>query len=288
MTAASQFQWKCEPRAEAIITGVLEEACRRNHFLHQLSEELLKYTSTRLFDWLDHVVVGNSRSLEKELEDAGYVISDATPTSRVFLHPGAQLPKIVVNDRDQPVCGVAIKVEFISDFLMVHGMSCWIEGSPFSGYRRSCVSTENEISVWVIERRGMTTMEPTYIDEGYLERYFEAEEKWKSRPRKLHDDDEAIHRTLLITEEIVCSVGKDLAACIILKCEREYWQARNLAGQMQKARQDKLGMGWANHDHHTFRSSRKHFTQLVRLFEILGFHCRERFYAGKEAGWGAK
>ena len=55
---------------------------------------------------------------------------------------------------------------------------------------------------------------------------------------------------------------------------------------MQKARQDRLGMGWANHDHHTFRSSRKHFTQLVRLFEMLGFHCRERFYAGKEAGWG--
>jgi len=24
------------------------------------------------------------------------------------------------------------------------------------------------------------------------------------------------------------------------------------------------------------------------LFEILGFHCRERFYAGKEAGWGAQ
>jgi hypothetical protein len=47
-------------------------------------------------------------------------------------------------------------------------------------------------------------------------------------------------------------------------------------------------MGWANHDHHTFRSSRRYFRHLVRLFEILGFHCRERFYAGKEAGWGAQ
>src|SRR5205807_939752 len=24
------------------------------------------------------------------------------------------------------------------------------------------------------------------------------------------------------------------------------------------------------------------------LFEMLGFHCRERYYAGKEAGWGAQ
>ncbi len=47
-------------------------------------------------------------------------------------------------------------------------------------------------------------------------------------------------------------------------------------------------MGWANHDHHTFRSSRRHFPQLIRLFEMLGFQCRERFYAGKDAGWGAQ
>nr|HEV8051780.1 hypothetical protein [Parachlamydiaceae bacterium] len=39
---------------------------------------------------------------------------------------------------------------------------------------------------------------------------------------------------------------------------------------------------------HTFRSSRINFMYLVRLFEILGFHCRERFYAGVEAGWGAQ
>lgn len=47
-------------------------------------------------------------------------------------------------------------------------------------------------------------------------------------------------------------------------------------------------MGWANHDHHTFRSSRRYFTDLVALFEVLGFQCREKFYAGKEAGWGAQ
>jgi hypothetical protein len=24
------------------------------------------------------------------------------------------------------------------------------------------------------------------------------------------------------------------------------------------------------------------------MWEKLGFHCRERFYAGKEAGWGRR
>ena len=52
--------------------------------------------------------------------------------------------------------------------------------------------------------------------------------------------------------------------------------------------QDALGLGWANHDHHTYRSSREHFAPLIALLEDLGFVCRERFYAGREAGWGAQ
>jgi hypothetical protein len=70
--------------------------------------------------------------------------------------------------------------------------------------------------------------------------------------------------------------------------EREYWQRRNHAARVQKARQDRLGLGWANHDHHTYRSSRRNFKWLVAMWEKLGFHCRERFYAGREAGWGAQ
>ncbi len=288
MTATLPFQWKCEPRAEALVLRALEEACRKNPFLDRLQNDLLKLTSTRLFDWLDHIVVGNSPALEKELEESGFIAEDATPTYRVFYHPGAQLPRLIVKDHDQAVVGVALVVDSIADFLMVRGMKSWIEGSPFSEYRRALVSSEQGISVWAIERRGSRTMEPFYHDEGYLERYFEALEKWKARPRHLFDEEEMIDRTLKLAEELTAIVGRDLAATLVLQCEREYWQARNLAGQMQKARQDRLGMGWANHDHHTFRSSRKHFTKLVRLFEILGFHCRERFYAGKEAGWGAQ
>ena len=44
-------------------------------------------------------------------------------------------------------------------------------------------------------------------------------------------------------------------------------------------------LGWANHDHHTFRSSRKHFPTLITILETLGFVPRERFHAGSEARW---
>jgi hypothetical protein len=288
MTINIPFQWKCQPQAEAFVLSILEECCQKNRDLALLQEELPKQTSTRLFDWLDHVVVGYSPPIHKELHDCGFISDHATPSYRIFYHPGAQLPRVVIRDHDKPVVGAAVSVDSVADFLMVRGKLGWIEGSPYSGYRRCCVSTDHDVSFWAVERRGTVTMEPTYPDEEYLERYLDAMEKWKTRPRELDDEDEAINRTLLLAEEVINLVGEDVAAWVSLDCERQYWQSRNTAGQIQKNRQDRLGMGWANHDHHTFRSSRRHFTQLVRLFEMLGFHCRERFYAGEEAGWGAQ
>lgn len=282
------FQWKCQPKAEALILRVLDEACSANPFIASLAHDLQKQTSTRLFDWLDHVVIGYSPVVEKELEETGFVSDTATPFYRVFYHPGAQLPRVVVRDHDQPVVGIAVLVDFISDFLMVRGMSGQVEGSPLSRYRRCCVSTDNHVSLWVVERRASTTMEPIYMEPDYVAKYLEAAEKWMTRPRSLGNEEEAMTRTLSIAEELIEMLGKDLAAWIVLECERKYWQAHNTAGQIQKNRQDRLGMGWANHDHHTFRSSRRNFVSLVRLFEMLGFYCRERYYTGKEAGWGAQ
>ncbi len=283
-----QYDWQCHPKAESFVLDVLEQCCMHNHFIHQLQHDLLKHTSTRLFDWLDHVIVGHSPQAERDLEDSGFEPLHAAPSYRVFHHPGAQLPMVVVRDHAPSVLGIAICVESIADFLMVRGMQAEMEGGPFGGYRRAIVSNEEGISLWVVERRGTRILEPTYHEPTYLEKYIAASEKWMTRQRDLENENLAMSKTLALAEELVNMVGQDLAAWIVLECERRYWQFRNTAGQIQKNRQDGLGMGWANHDHHTFRSSRHRFSQLVRLFEILGFHCRERFYAGKEAGWGAQ
>ena len=80
----------------------------------------------------------------------------------------------------------------------------------------------------------------------------------------------------------------DLACHLVFEVEREYWQSRNTAARVQKARQDRLGLGWANHDHHTFRCSRRFFPRVIGMFTRLGFELRERFHAGAHAGWGAQ
>jgi hypothetical protein len=92
-----------------------------------------------------------------------------------------------------------------------------------------------------------------------------------------------------LLERVIERAGSpDLACHLVFEVERDYWQARNTAARVQKDRQDRLGLGWANHDHHTFRCSRRFFPRIIAMFERLGFYLRERFHAGHDAGWGAQ
>lgn len=282
------FDWKCHPEAENLLLSFLADLKQKSSAIVDLEERLQKETSTRLFDWLDQIIMAQSDALIESLLAVGFEVESGAADYRVFKHPGAQLPAVVLKDQPQGTGGIAVKVEFIEDFLMVRGLSARIEGSPYSAYRRCCVTAEGDISLWVIERRGTRKMEPEYNVPAYLEKYLSAREQWATRARQLDDEEDAMGRTLDLAQRLTTVLSPDLVAWIVLDVERDYWQAHNHAGQIQKNRQDSLGMGWANHDHHTFRSSRRRFASLVRLFELLGFHCRERYYAGDQAGWGAQ
>ncbi len=283
------FVWKQHAEAEQYLLTHLEDYCARNQFLNHLADRLERNTSTRLLDWTDHIGLVHDSSEEKTLERLGFTVEEQCDGYLIYAHPGAQLPRVILHDPAKfRLHGLSVRVDSISDFLKVRGFSCNIEGSPFSAYRRCSVATEKGITLWVEERRGTRTIEPVHQNNGYVERYFYARERWATRPRHWSDEEEGIKQAQVRANEMVALLGADMAAHMVLEVEREYWQTRNRAAEIQKARQDRLGMGWANHDHHTFRSSRRHFTALVALFETLGFHCRERFYAGKEAGWGAQ
>ncbi len=276
----SEFDWQRQPEAEKWLYRLLSDYKEKNQQIAALEAELYLKASSRLFDWIDHLTVATSSQIEQELERAGFIQESAMPSYRLFRHTGAQLPSVLLTEnRGSHPLGISVKVEKIADFLMVHRLERVIEGSHLSPYRRSLISKEGEIALFCVERRSTRSMEPVYQES---EGYQLAVERLQTRPRSSLPD------TLTLIEEIVNTIGKEAAAWATLEVERSYWQSRNLAAQLQKMRQDRVGMGWANHDHHTFRSSRKNFNQLVRLFETLGFHCRERFYAGAQAGWGAQ
>jgi len=280
-----EFQWQCHPEAEQLLIENLNGFVEANKTLSRLKDDLYRLTSTRLFDWIDHLILRDQGNIQTRMKELGFVLSQ----EGVFYHPGAQFPRIVLRkDPNQPI-GVAVLVDSIDNFLMVHGGTTQsIEGSFFGGYRRSCFALEKGVGLWVVERRGNLALEPTQESPEEILLFCKALERWATSPRDQLDEAAGLEERIKLAEELVNSVGRDRAAWTVLEVERKYWQSKNRAGQLQKNRQDRVGMGWANHDHHTFRSSRKNFHRLVHLFEILGFKCRERFYAGSEAGWGAQ
>lgn len=286
MNVNAAFEWKCQPEAERLILNALDNAIKANAAVRKLSDELLAQTSTRLFDWLDHVVVEDSEEIKKKLESCGFITD--REEMHVYHHPGAQLPRVVINQNADEPLGIAVSVDYIADFLMVRGAERQIEGAQFGNYRQCTYATENGIALWIIERRGTSSMLPSYEGANLIQAYHKAIEAWQTRPRSLDDQEHDLDIAIELALEMANEIGQTRAAWTVLEVERRYWEARNTAAQTQKNRQDRLGMGWANHDHHTFRSSRKNFYKLVRLFEALGFQPRERFYAGDEAGWGAQ
>jgi len=138
----------------------------------------------------------------------------------------------------------------------------------------------------VLERRGYQG----YIvdSEPVANSYLGALEKCAARSRHFETNSEGLKATLSLVSELSTKLGSATAASIFMECERFYWQTRNSTGNFQKWRQDSLGLGWANHDHHTFRSGRQCFARLIEILSVLGFVPRERFSAGNQAGWGAQ
>jgi len=295
MMQGQQFEWRRYPEAEAYLSGRLEPFVAEMSAFRAFVVQLYQRASGRLIDWLDHVVLAGDETVRGELTGLGFEAegSPADPGDRVFRHPGAILPLVVLREGGRPPAGqvmaAAIQVEEVSRFLAAQRVAAVIEGLPLSPLRRARVwRGGNGREVLAVERRGYRGTLPAEMPADYAGRYLKVVERWANRPRVFDDKREGMEQTLRLARSLAGDVGADTAAWAAFAAERIYWQQRNRAGQAQKNRQDSLGLGWANHDHQALRSSREVFSVLIQILEAFGFHRRERFYAGKEAGWGAQ
>jgi hypothetical protein len=177
----------------------------------------------------------------------------------------------------------------VADFAAIHQPQNDIEGEPWSGFRQLPWRLNGRgLNLFVIERhahQGLSFPRSDPKDAVARLRHLEA---FRARRRDTVPEEDGFEHAEGLIENAIDEVGRDAACDLFFAAEREYWQRRNRAAQFQKARQDRLGLGWANHDHHTYRCSRKWFGRLIGIWEKLGFVLRERFYAGAEAGWGAQ
>jgi hypothetical protein len=263
---------------------------------------MLDETGTRMLDWIDHFTLPNSDPAISELETAGFRSTSSIDGGTEWKHSGGLFPRIW--QRPSSIRQLTIKVESAVDFLFAHQLTeTPIEGAPYSSLRTACVEHGNGVEFLVVERHGDECFDPeTHLSNPSHQSNGAASANSTSLPHLLARHREALllrRRDFERSEDgfalanqlidaAINDLGRDRACDLFFTTEREYWQHRNRAGRIQLARQQTLGLGWANHDHHTYRSSREAFVPLIAFLEKLGFVCRERFYAGREAGWGAQ
>ncbi len=283
------FDWPLAYDGEALIRQRLAAFLSLNSFAHELSSRMRDETGTDFFEWVDHLVL--SPDDETALVKAGFIHDTKTKTPRgeaLLEHPQATLPRVLLRRGKQNPSLVAIKPEFVAEFIAANNLSAKIEGEPRSRYRRVIVAEENGTRLEAVERRAYRGFIPAKLKRGELAAVVETDELFATRPRRFDDDADGFAITNRRLARALKLVGRDIACHLFFESERAYWESRNRAARLQKFRQDKLGLGWGNHDHHTFRCSRAHFAALNQFLGKLGFIKRERFYAGAEAGWGAQ
>jgi len=291
LNAPANFNWPLAYEAEALLSTHINAFLAKNTFAARLAARMHAETGTEFFEWTDHFVV--SQNHEAAFRAAGFVteVTDVATFHTVLAHPHAMLPRVIVSLKADPSAApisLAVRPEFLADFMARHGLTGSPVGAPCARYRIIDVAAENGARLQAVERlgyRGFIVNEPR---PGFADAVLKVRELWRTRKRDFAHDDEGEQHAFAVQQKCLDLVGVDVACELFFAEERDFWMLRNRAGRVQKLRQDRLGLGWANHDHHTFRCSRRHFPGLVRFLMNLGLEKRERFYAGAEAGWGAQ
>ncbi len=279
------FQWKPQPEAYAFIRSSADAFLRSCPPAADLAERMRRETGTRFHDWIDTLILPAGDMTGATLESVGY----ERESGDTYCHPGGVFPRVAFHYK--PATAVLLKVEYVADFAAVWGIpSDEIEGEPHGVLRRAKVAAVAGAELWVVERHGRLGYALPEGDPALAMAIEKTRELFRTRRRNfaVEADNEGFAYTSDLVDRAIGAVGVDVACDLFFAAEREYWQRRNRAARVQKDRQDRLGLGWANHDHHTYRCSRDSFAKLIAIQERLGLIARERFYAGREAGWGAQ
>ncbi len=296
------FNWEPQPLGQKLVSELLLDFLHRCPGAENLARHMKNDSGTRFADWVDSIEEPETPSLRDRLRDAGFTREPMPGAPECFVHKGAIFPAIILaTGSTQAANGqagasgparVSLKVDSVADFLATWKLDRPIEGEPLTQFRRARCFTGDGAELWCVERHGYRGFAPVPADPARCLASVRHLEAFRRRNRDYgigpESDRRGFAHALALIDGAIDDLGTDWACDLFFQAERDYWQRRNRAARVQKARQDALGLGWANHDHHTYRSSRSFYPQLIAALEKLGFHGRERFYAGAEAGWGAQ
>ena len=275
--------WPRRTAAAALLNREVTAIVDAHPFVHRLASSLAAI-GVDIRSIVDFIVIPSDQ-FHSEWEAAGFS-RQPDVAEMGFACPDAQLPSVLVCPR-AATPKLYLRVESLEAFLNanhIQGVSTFGDLEADLRYSDELVTDSN---CYLVQRTGTRGYSIPDCTDVYADAVTEVRNRFANRSRT--GDDLADTRFALqafIKAESLIGTGR--AVDEFFAAERDYWMTRNAAGRWQKQRQDSIGIGWANHDHHTYRSSREGFQGLILLFLRMGFILRERFYAGADAGWGAQ
>ena len=273
--------WKNEEQAEFFLNETLQKAYKECPSARNFADLIHNEIAIRLRDIIDHITFSH-RDLIPGLEANGW---KEDGNSGIYRNESGIFPAFVYEKGTRKV---VFKVEFIDDFLKANNLHREVLGQAGSQLRMAEIFSGKETSFWAVERHGTKSFSIEEQSEEIINQAQFHQHIFRTRQRLFDDVTKGLENTENLVHAAVEAIGADWACDLFLRAEREYWMSRNRAGRVQKERQDKFGMGWANQDHHTFDRSRQYFYRTLRILEQLGFERRDLFYAGAGAGWGSQ
>lgn len=279
-TARNDRLWAREPESEKALDDLLAEALSENPSAAAFAQRLLRETAIRLRDIVDHVMIADPGVI------AGFERLGWRPAEPgVWRNASGLFPPVVQSERQ----AVWLRVEEIETFLAANGLDTPVEGPAGNPLRRSLALPGGAgTDFGVVERSGHPGFDVP--DTGEAQRrlariHFNA---FRVRRREFDTVEAGLAHTEALVDAGIADLGPHWTCDLWLKAERDFWMKRCASGRFQKQRQDAVGVGWCNIDHHTYDSSRRHFRHTVRILEKLGYELREMLYAGELAGWGSQ
>ena len=252
-----------------------------------MAERFRTMAGVDILTLVDHWILPPTPGIQSKLAALGFVLETNAEGDAFYSVPGTRLPPVRIKaNRETPI--LALRVENLDDFAAANDLTYNSVHGDFDSRYQCAHVTLSCGELMPIVRRGYNGFSPGSISMGYQRREIE-EARMAFRNRERGENVPLnITEFISIAQNFTTLLGAGRAADEFFAAERAYYLTRNSAARYQYECQQQIGVGWANHDHHTYRSSRAAFEFLIGLWNAFGFVSRECFYAGAEAGWGAQ
>jgi hypothetical protein len=282
----SKFDWALHPEAEFFLQTKVNEFLHKSQVASNIASKIEQKTSTHFFDWIDHISIPREDAEIDNLANLGFKGKQegSTNGAAVYRVMGSTLFPILLGDRKTKE--LALTVEDLDKFQSIHAPGKSVKGQLNLPLRKLVLAEKNGYVLSAVERNGSSSYVVEESDD--VADYVEAIHVFSQRKRRFESDEEGLRETTKLVDHLSSSLDRQRVADAFFRSERVFWASKNTAARVQQARQDELGLGWGNRDHHTFRSGRQNFRMLIGIFQLLGLKPRERFYAGAQASWGAQ